>query len=171
MADVRKQPWYEVDINQIDNLRYDSISSLPQFIADNKAQSLVFAREVFDSHEEKNYDRAIMCMAIQNEQGVPENILNQCLKKDDSSHLEAILYLRRCPNPSLDDALIAYIRRATKESNINKSIHLIEIVIEILAKAKPTQKIYNLFEEQAQIFQESKRIQRLIHDALRKYNI
>lgn len=171
MGDIRKQPWYEADINQIDNLRHDSLSSLPQFIADNKEQSLVFAREVFDSHEEKNYDRAIMCMTIQNKQGVPENILNQCLEKDDRSNQEALFYLRRCPNPSLNDALIAYVRRATKESNIDKSIRLIEIAIEILAKAKPTPTICSFFEEfiknKTQMFKTRENIKRLIQNVLK----
>jgi hypothetical protein len=141
-------PWHEIDITNIDIFRSLSLSSLLEYTLHNKKESLDFAKQIFDTHEEESYDKAIQCMSIHQNPCVPVEVLQHCFKNNDTSTEEALYYLKQFPNLNLNLSpdIIAYIERITKIEDIDKSTDNIEKAIDLLLHAKKTPSICNFFE-------------------------
>ena len=139
-------PWHEIDITNVDIFRSLSLSSLLEYTFDHKEESLDFAQQVFDTHEEKNYDKAMQCMSIHNTPHVPRDILQTCLKKNDMSTAAALHYLKKFPDVDMTNDIISYIKRVTEIEGVDNSMSKIERAINILLHSKRTPSICNFFE-------------------------
>jgi hypothetical protein len=146
MKNTNTTPWHEIDITNIDIFRSMSVSSLLSYILHNKKESFAFAYKVFDTHEEESYDKAIQCMSIHNTPNVPKDILQKCLKKNDTSTTAVLYYLKKFPNVDMTNDIISYIKRVTETEGVDKSMSKVENAINILLHAKKTPSICNFFE-------------------------
>ena len=85
-------------------------------------------------------------MSIHMTPNVPRDILQQCLKKNDSSTAEVLYYLEKFPDVDMTNDIINYIKRVSETEGVDRSLIQIENAINILLHSKKTQSICDFFE-------------------------